>query len=192
MKSLFSLLLSIFVISTICHGQEHIPRSSISVQYGISTIIIPNEAMGTPSIDGHSQSIGLHYYRDVADDLGLETGVRYSFDAMNKSGTNGAGEKFEVDYKASYLHIPLLLQYNFLNVLFAQLGPTVSLQVQNQDDINKSGVGMWASAGAKLEKDRYVLKLNPYYHSQTLISFASDSYQSQQNLGINLSVGIKF
>ncbi|MDM1293456.1 outer membrane beta-barrel protein [Sphingobacterium sp. N143] len=193
MKSIFSFVLFLFAIGTIVHAQEGTPRpNALAVQYGLSTVIIPNESFGVASLEGHSHSIGLLYYRDISYDLGLETGIRYSFDAMNKSGINGGGEKFDIDYKASYIHVPILLQYNFLKVLFAQLGPTVSVQVQNENDINKSGVGLWASFGAKLEKEGYVLKLNPYYHSQSMIAFSSNSYQSQQNLGVNLSVGLKF
>lgn len=193
MKSVFSFLLFLLAIGSGAHAQEGTPRpNALAIQYGLSTVIIPNESAGAASLEGHSHSIGLLYYKDISYDLGLETGLRYSFDAMNKSGINGEGKQFDIDYKASYIHLPILLQYNFLKVLFAQLGPTVSVQVQNEDNINKSGVGLWASFGAKLEKERYILKLNPYYHSQSMIAFSSNSYQSQQNLGVNLSVGLKF
>jgi len=191
MRILLSLLL---VISSLAVKAQVVKKkNTLSANYAIGYSIYMTDATGAASINGVGHHAGIHYNRHFSMNLSFETGLRYTHHALDVSGTDGNGLPYERKGKSSFIHAPFLVEYNFLSYLFAQLGPTVSVQLDSELDNNQSGIGVWGAFGAKFPMKNYELKVYPYYQSQSLISFsAENSYYSLQNIGLNVGFGYRF
>ncbi|MHC8947310.1 outer membrane beta-barrel protein [Sphingobacterium hungaricum] len=198
--SIFTFLLTIGFFYT--QAQVVGKKNGVSLNYGISSSIYTNQSIGVPGVEGYAHNFGLHYNRYFSMGLSFETGVRYSQNSMDVSGTDGDGNRFEYNGKSSFIHVPILVEYEFLTYLFAQLGPTVSIQLNNDIrnesnnevmEMNQSGVGIWGAFGAKFGIKNYELRVYPYYHAQSLIPFGSDDTNyTLKNAGGNVSFAYKF
>lgn len=195
MHKLVFLFLTAFFITSHAFSQL-LPekRDHIYLNYAVSSSIVSNGNVdGSPSLEGLGHTVGLSYSKDLSYSFGFETGIRYSKYQLNLSGIDGGGIRYKKDINDSYLTVPIVIEYHFLKYLFAQFGPTVSVQLQKNENINQSGIGILGSFGGKLTTKNMSFKAYPFYHSQSIISFSNENnFQSFQNVGFNIAVGYTF
>ncbi|MGY5850602.1 outer membrane beta-barrel protein [Salegentibacter sp. F14] len=170
-------------------------QSELRGYYGISSY----QLEGSQNLDGGSSydpetayELGLRYILRLPNGLGLETGVGFW---TGDIGIHSAPslEQTSRRERLQITSIPVLLNYRFLNYLFANAGLVMDFQNSDNSFDSQSGIGFSAGIGINHYIRNFQMFIIPNYKQFALVPFEKEDHHFKlSGLGIQFGMGYSF